>query len=347
MLNNLRLHNFRCFEDAAVELSGGWNFFLGPNGEGKTTILEAACLLLRLQSQRSASLAPVIQLGKKSFTVRGCFAGHLLEFRYQPLRRSVRFDDLEQRTVGEYLRLGRVVSFANSDIDLVRGGPDARRRYLDFLGVQIDNRYRPALRAFERALRARNALLKHSGPRPRELAAYDRQLIAHGEMLERARARVAEMISVPAASAYKGISGGREALEVRFAAGVGLNFAEELAHSREEEARLRQTLVGPHRDDLELLIDGMPAAQFASEGQQRSIALALKLAQTNVLERLEQPPLLLVDDVFGELDPERRNALLDNLPADSQKLVTATAMPWREIKADVIYDLRDRTLTHR
>jgi DNA replication and repair protein RecF len=280
--------------------------------------------------------------------VRGNVDGHQLEFRYRALRRSVSFDGVEQRALGEYLRIARVVSFANSDIALARGGSEARRRYLDFLGAQIDESYRPALRAYERALRARNALLKSAAPRLREIAAYDRQLIARGDMLGRLRARMADAIAPFAASAYERISRGREKLTVRFVAGANANFAEHLAESRAEEARLRQTIVGPHRDDLELLVDGMAAAQFASEGQQRSIALALKIAQADVFRNAQYPPLLLIDDIFGELDAERRNALLDNLPAQSQKMVTATAMLWRgEIEADAIYELRERQLVRK
>src|SRR2546423_14741932 len=293
MLTNLRLRNFRCFEGVSVNIGPGFNLFLGANGEGKTTILEAACVLLRLQSQRSSSLAPVIEIGKKFFEVRGRFEEHELEFRYSALRRRVKFDEIEQRTLSEYLRIGRVVSLANADIELVRGGSEARRRYLDFLGAQIDGSYRPALRAYERALRARNALLKSPMLRAREVAAYDAPLIEHGRVL------------------------------------------------------LRQTIVGPHRDDLELLVDDLPAAQFASEGQQRTIVLAMKIAQAETLKTSSEgkAPLLLIDDIFGELDHERRNALLDNLPTDSQKLVTATAMLWRdEITADTIYEMRDRRL---
>jgi len=347
MLNELRLRDFRCFEAMTVELGPGFNFFLGANGEGKTTLLEAACVLLRLQSQRSTSLAPVIQLGKKAFAVRGDVDGHQLEFRYGGLRRSIRFDEVEQRTAGEYLRSARVVSFANSDLELARGTSEPRRRFLDFLGTQIEPSYRPALRTYERALRGRNALLKSGVARPRELAAFDHQLIMHGQMLERLRSNVAELISERAAAAYERISAGREQLRVRFAAGVsGNDFAQELEQTRADEIRLRQTIVGPHRDDLALTIDGMPAAQFASEGQQRSIALALKIAQAEAFAAAQQSaPLLLIDDIFGELDEYRRNALLDHLPTQSQKLVTATALAWRgQLTADSVYQLRDRCL---
>jgi DNA replication and repair protein RecF len=347
MLTNLRLRNFRCFEGVSVDIGPAFNLFLGANGEGKTTILEAACVLLRLQSQRSSSLAPVIQIGKKDFEVRGRFEEHELDFRYSTLRRRVKFDEIEQRTFGEYLRIGRVVSLANADIELVRGGSEARRRYVDFLGAQIDGRYRPALRAYERALRARNSLLKSPAPRAREVAAYDAPLIEHGRVLLRLRAELTEMLAPLAVQAYRQISRGREKFALRFLPGASDDFGGDLERSHSESIRLRQTIVGPHRDDLELRVDQLSAAQFASEGQQRTIALAMKIAQADALKNANdgKAPLLLIDDIFGELDPERRNALLDNLPADSQKLVTATAMPWRdEIAADTIYQMRDRRL---
>jgi len=348
MLTSLRLRNFRCFEGVSIDIGPAFNFFLGANGEGKTTILEAACVLLRLQSQRSSSLAPVIQIGKKFFQVSGKFEEHELEFRYSTLRRRVKFDEIEQRTLGEYLRIGRVVSLANADVELVHGGSEARRRYLDFLGAQIDGTYRPALRAYERALRARNTLLKSPVPRAREVVAYNVPLIEHGRVLLRLRIELARMLAPLATRAYQRISAGREKFELRFLPGASDDFGGDLERSHSESIRLRQTIVGPHRDDLELLVDNLPAAQFASEGQQRTIALAMKIAQAEALKKSSEgkAPLLLIDDIFGELDPERRNALLDNLPADSQNLVTATAMPWRDgIAAETIYEMRDRRLS--
>ena len=137
MLTELQLRNFRCFEALRVDLSPGFNFFVGQNGEGKTSILEAACVLLRLQSQRSSTLLPLIRGGEKSFAVSGVCDQHLLAFRYSALRRKLAFDDVEQRTATEYLRLARVVSLANTDIELVRGGSEFRRRFLDFLGEHV------------------------------------------------------------------------------------------------------------------------------------------------------------------------------------------------------------------
>ncbi|MBA2585261.1 MAG: DNA replication/repair protein RecF [Chthoniobacterales bacterium] len=331
MLSDLHLRSFRCFEALRVSLDPGFNFFLGSNGQGKTTILEAACVLLRLQSQRSASLAPVVRRGHSSFAVSGLYDEHGLEFRYSALRRKLTFDKLEQRSAAEYLRLARVVSFANTDIELVRGTGEARRRYLDFLGAQITPLYRPALRSYERVLRSRNALLKSAHPGISALAAYDPLLLEHGTRLTSLRRELVGRIIPLASAAHRAISGISEKLGLRYLAGTGDDFATSLAKSRWEELRLRQTVVGPHRDDLILFVDGMAANQFASEGQHRTIALALKVAQAQIFSSEGGPaPLLLLDDIFGELDPTRRNHLLAHLPAEAQKLVTATSMQWLE-----------------
>jgi DNA replication and repair protein RecF len=311
--------------------------------------LEAACVLLRLQSQRSSSLAPLVRFGERSFAVSGHGDNHLLEFRYSPLRRKIAFDHVEQHTPDEYLRAARVVSLANTDIDLIRGGSEIRRRYLDFLATQIDLPYRPILRAYERALRSRNALLKSPQPRPRELAAYDQPLLEYGAKLSAMRARLVERLAPLATVAHREISGTGECLEMKFSPGNGDDFAGDLANSRAREARLRQTVVGPHRDDIQILVESHPANQYASEGQQRTVALALKIAQARVFMTDERtPPLLLIDDIFGELDPARRNLLLQHLPADAQKLVTATTMQWRQSGGEgPVFELRDGRLICR
>lgn len=330
MLRDLQLRNFRCFESIALELEPGFNFIVGANGQGKTSLLEAACVLVRLQSQRSASLAPALRIGERSFVVAGHVTGHLLQFYYSAVRRKVAFDGVEQRDQAEYLRLARVVSFANHDLELIRGSSDVRRRYLDFVGTQIDPRYRPTLRAYERALRARNTLLKAPRPRPRELAAYTEPLLRAGSLLRQMRTEIVRRLRPVAGASQRAISQENESLDLQYAPGSEEDFAAQLERTQPEEARLRVTTVGPHRDDLLLEVQAMAAAQFASEGQQRTIALALKLAQAHILaEEAGNPPLLLIDDIFGELDASRRNALLTHLPNDSQKIVTATALDWR------------------
>lgn len=346
MLRDLQLRNFRCFDALAVRLAPDFNFFVGANGQGKTSILEAACVLLRLQSQRSSTLAPLVKFGSKWFAVSGNVDAHTLDFRYSALRRKIAFDGVDQSSPDEYLRAGRAVSFANTDIELVRGTSEPRRRFLDFIGSQIDAKYRPTLRAYERALRSRNALLKSAQPRPREIAAYDQPLIEQGLALAAMRAKIVADVIPFAVAAYADVSGTRETLGITLARGNAEDFAADLANSRPRELRLRQTVVGPHRDDIELLMNGKPASQFASEGQQRTIALALKIAQAAMFNREDgAAPLLLIDDIFGELDADRRNALLRALPANSQKLVTATGLPWRETDGGTVFELANGALT--
>jgi len=188
--------------------------------------------------------------------------------------------------------------------------------------------------------------LKSPQPRTREIAAYDLPLLEHGAKLSEMRALLVARLAPVASAAYGEISGNAEILQLEFAPGNGGDFARELAESKPQELRLRQTVVGPHRDDIQMLVAAKAANQYASEGQQRTVALALKIAQSRIFMVEEGiAPLLLIDDIFGELDPMRRNSLLQYLPAEAQKLVTATSMQWREATCDgSVWELKDRVL---
>jgi DNA replication and repair protein RecF len=316
------------------------NLIVGPNAHGKTSILEAACILLRLQSPRAGRLAEVIQHDRRGFLTDGYFAPPAgdggssgserhLQFYFSPGRKKLALDAVEQKSAREYLALGRLVYFSNSDIEIVRGSGEARRRFLDFLALQRDATYRPALRAYEQALRSRNLLLKAWPVRWREVEAFDEPLLAAGNEVMRLRTQLIAEIQEPVNAAHHTISSAaRETLSLEYEPGGGADFADTLSAARDEDARLRQTTVGPHRDDVALLINGRPSS-FASEGQQRTLVLALKLGAARLLEeRFGAPPLLLLDDIFGELDLSRRAALLAGLPENSQKLITTTHLDW-------------------
>ena len=206
------------------------------------------------------------------------------------------------------------------------------------MASQLYPGYLLALRTYDKALRTRNYLLKRdASPRWPEIDAYTKILGEQGQILSTQRRELVERLKPKTAEAQQEISGTDETLEIRYECGSAESgdLFQYLTDRREEEFKKRQTFAGPHRDDLSLNLNGMPAAKFASEGQQRTIALALKLGQTHLfLQTRNEPPILLIDDVFGELDPARRNALMAAWPETSQKMITTTHLDWLDERFD-------------
>ena len=346
VLQELRLSRFRCFE--ALEFFPGQcrTYVVGRNAQGKTSILEGVCVLLRLQSPRTSQPSEMARGGVGGFALGGRHGDAHLECRHTERGRSLLLDSKPQSKPDDYLATGRVTWFSNADLELVNGPGAARRRYLDFLGIQAVTGYRRVLRDYERALRARNALLKEGRPRS-EVDAFTPLLVESGEVLLSARAGLVRDLAENLAAACRVISGGADRLEISYKQGCEGEFGDALQASKMKEERLRQTVCGPHRDDVELSLNGLKAASFASEGQQRTIALALKIAQARHLHSLHGvPPLLLLDDIFGELDPVRRNLLLEALPVGAQSIITTTFLDWAHPgDGDVVYRLEAGNLS--
>ena len=348
MLNSIVLHDFRCFARAEFHPGPGLNLLSATNASGKSSVLEAVCVLLRLQSPRAGSLAEAVQRGTAGFSLRGRAGDRDLACHYSAAEgRQLKLDDVPQRKSDEYLRTGLVAFFSNEDIELVRGTSSKRRRFLDFLGSQCDAAYLKNLRAYERALRSRNFLLKEGPHRARELAAYDGPLLAAGGYLAEVRAGLCRELEPLVAKSVRDISPRGEATALRYERSGGGVFASALAASAAEERRLRQTVVGPHRDDVILELDGAAASTFASEGQQRTLTLALRLAQAELIRaRRGSPPVYLLDDIFGELDTERRRRLLGILPSDAQRILTTTTWQWLDGAAEAAeWTIRDGRIT--
>lgn len=346
-LEDIRLLDFRCFHSLEFVPGDTRTFIVGRNARGKTSLLEAICVLLRLQSPRTTSLVETLRSGQAAFAIDGHARGAHLACSWQDGVRKISLDSKSQTRTEDYLSVAKIAWFANTDLELVRGGGSVRRRYLDFLGAQCVPGYRAALRTYERALRSRNALLKDSRPR-REIAAFDEPLATAGEVLLESRASLCSVLAPLTARAGREISGESDEIEICFQPGAKGYLREELELSRPNEERLRQTVVGPHRDDILVNLNAMDASAFASEGQQRTISLALKLAQARHLESIQgTPPLFLLDDVFGELDPVRRNRLLACLPRESQVLITTTFLDWAETcAADTVFEFSEsRTIS--
>jgi DNA replication and repair protein RecF len=332
VLRSLRLIDFRCFSSLDLEVPAAGAILIGDNAQGKTSILEAICVLVRLHSPRTHRMGTLARLGGKGFGIAGAPWETERQVRHSREGLFLKVEDQTRPNQTSYLDDGGlVVWMGNEDLELIRGPGEGRRRYLDFLGAQLDSGYRRSWSRYRRALRAKNLLLKEGRPRDAEILSYEEILVEHGSVLMAARARLVEELTPLAAEAQRAISGKDEALTLRYLPASGEDLRASILAARERETRLRQAIVGPHRDDLDLRIHGMPAAEFASEGQQRTLALALKLAQGKLLERRGgKLPIYLMDDIFGELDPTRRNALMNHLPSQAQKWITTTHLDWLE-----------------
>ena len=207
MLSSIVLHDFRCFGRAEFAPSSGLNLISAPNASGKSSLLEAICVLLRLQSPRAGALAETIKHGAAGFSLSGRAGDRVLKCHLSREEgRQLVLDDVPQRKSDEYLRVGLVAFFSNEDIELVRGTSSKRRRFLDFLGSQCDAGYLKSLRAYERALRSRNFLLKEGPHRGKELSAYDGPLLAAGEYLGKVRAQLCEELAPAVAKHVSAIS---------------------------------------------------------------------------------------------------------------------------------------------
>ena len=332
MIESLRVVDFRCFEQASIDLSPEGHIFVGENAQGKTSLLEAVCLLLRLQSPRARQARQLIRDGAEGFGVAGTSCDHELQVRGDRKGLTLKCDGDAASSRRDYLAAsGLVVWMGNDDLDLVRGGGESRRKYLDFLASQIDPEYRNHWLRYRKALAARSRLLKILSPREPEVKAYTQLLIDHGSAIVNIRESLCEELTPRASENHAAVSGKEEELGMIYQDKAKGDLAGAFADVEEREMRRGITLAGPHRDDLRLTISGRSAREYGSEGQQRTLALALKLAQGEVLrERGNRAPIYLIDDVFGELDPGRRNALMERFPRGAQKLITTTNLAWWE-----------------
>ena len=330
MIESLRLLNFRCFEEVSLSLAPEGGIFVGENAQGKTSLLEAVCLLLRLQSPRARQMRQLIREGSEGFGVAGESMGRSLQVRGDRKGLILKNEGEEVSSRRDYLsESGLVVWMGNGDLDLVRGGGEGRRRYLDFLASQIDLEYRDHWNRYRKALAARNKYLKTLQPGESAVLAYTRLLIDHGKEIIKRRQKLCEELTPRALENQGAISGAREELEMVYQDRSKGDLEAAFAEAEESEMRRGITMAGPHRDDLKFTLGGRAARDFGSEGQQRTLALALKLAQGEVLKvRGQREPVYLIDDVFGELDPLRRNALMEKLPKEAQKLITTTHLGW-------------------
>ncbi len=348
-VERLWLTDFRCLQEIDVELGSGLTVLQGANGQGKTSLLEAVGWVARARSFRGVSDAMLVRAGASEAIVRAevTTSGRqqLFEAEVKVAGRNRILCNRQTVTrVRDLHGLLRVTVFAPDDLTLVKGGPSERREYLDELLAMLAARYDAAKSDFERVLKQRNALLR-SGVRDDDasftLDVFDDQLVHAGAELVRGRLRLLERLVPAVADAYEMLAldthpisatyvseSAPEPLTAADADVVEVQLRAALERRRRAEIDRGLTLVGPHRDELHLMIDGLDARYQASQGEQRTLALALRLAGHMVVRDLAgAAPVLLLDDVFSELDAQRAAALVRNLPVGQTLLTTAGALP--------------------
>ena len=346
-LAHLRLRDFRNYTRLDADFSPGFHLLLGDNAQGKTNILESIYLMATLRSFRGVGGAQMIRHGAKGYFAGGNVVGqgsHDIKIYWSARERKLALDGQPVKRLADYFGALRAVVFCTEDLQLVKGAARSRRRFMDLLLAQTQPGYLPLLQRCTRAVRNRNALLKqsrHGGMDEAALESFSAELVKLGGEIIRSRRELAPKFSPLARLAYRRISNDAEELRIEYQPSVKNDFAVELAQSRVRERSCRFTLVGPHRDDLQLLLNEKSAAQFGSEGQKRTLAVALKMAQAEFLAGLHgSPPVLLIDDVMGELDAKRRGGLLPLLgqarKTGGQVFMTATGENWpRELATDL------------
>jgi DNA replication and repair protein RecF len=337
IIRKLTLQDFRNVGEASLSFAGIRQFFVGGNGQGKTNLLEAAGFLTALRSFRAPDSRQVIMHGRAEAGISAAIEREGSGAEQVAVR--VRRDGKELWRDGSRVarladHVGRVptVFLSSQDIQLLRGAPALRRRWLDLAIASADGEYLAALQTYGRALAGKAALLRRPGASAAEIAAFGRILAPSGaRVVELRSARLAEIASA-FSEAYARVSGGAEGAGLRYEtelSGVGADaLLARLEAGRAADLRVGTCQVGPHRDDLRLEIAGASARDFASEGQQRSAMLALKLAQASwTRARVGVRPVILADDVLGELDPERRARFWACLDPESQVIATGTSLP--------------------
>lgn len=379
-VNSFSVSYFRNLKEFAFTPGPGPNIIYGNNAQGKTNVLEALWLFTGARSFRGASDRDYLPKehplatgppGFEDFLPATTlsldfFAGkrdQTAEIRYAPGQRSIELNGIPQTSYAAFSGVFCGVIFSPDHLSLVKDGPEGRRQMIDTSLVQAYPKYRKAMENYNRALRQRNQLLKdipsNAQLRPM-LELWDDHIINYGGYISVLRARYIQQLAQAATEVYQGISGGKEQLSLVYEPSVVEpiqsreldDYRKAIRHSleqnRSEDLRYGNTSTGPHRDDLLIEINGMSARDFASQGQQRSAILSIKLAECSILEeQTGESPVILLDDVMSELDSSRRSYLLNKLEGKQVFITCCDVSAFRELERGEIFHMEDGRLVHQ
>ena len=340
IVSRLELVDFRNYANAAFEFHPATTAVVGLNGQGKTNLAEALAYLASLDSFRGAPIDALIRVGSDTAIVRATVEHSdgrevLIDMEINRHGRNrVQVNGNKLGRARELLGVMRVTVFSPDDLQLVKGGPSDRRRFMDDTLVSMALKYDALRLELDRIVKQRNTLLKQANGRltadtEATLDVWDAKLATVGDQFGQARSELAAQLRPTVAEAYDQLAERPSAIELRYEPPwrePGLAGA--LAAARDADVRRGVSTVGPHRDDVDLFIGGLPARTHASQGEQRTLALALRLAAHRLVAQIaDSSPVLVLDDVLSELDPQRCAALLHHLPTGQVVLTTAGVLP--------------------
>ena len=320
---------FRGLTDVCFEPSPGLNVIRGNNAQGKTSLLEAILFTATSKSHRTTLESDLVRYGEDRFSLTAQARRRdrqvAIDAQWWQGVKRFKVNGIAQTRISDILGKISVVLFSPEDLVLVKGAAAQRRRFLDMELSQIQPPYLNALQQYRQILRQRNEVLRHPSPDLHLIEVWDAQLAAYGDVLIRERDRFVSQLAGFAADAYQRLAPG-EPLELAYQPNVAPDesLAAALAKTQQSDLRRGLTTRGPHRDDLEIRVAGQPARNFASQGQQKTAALALKLAElTLVRERTGEYPVLMLDEVLSELDADRSRLLFHAIDPEVQCLLTS------------------------
>ena len=334
-VKSLELKDFRNYRALSLAMKEGSNIFYGSNAQGKTNILEAMYLAGTTRSHKGAKDRDIIRAGCEESHIRMILVRNDNEYRVdihlrKNMAKGVAVNGIPVRRAAELFHIATFVFFSPEDLSMIKNGPAGRRRFLDQILCSTDRLYFSELSRYGKILNQRNALLRElsmDNRRLSELDIWDMQLAEYGKKIVTKRRDFIRTFREEAAYYHRNLSGGREEMVMAYEPNTDEEYFEDrIAANREKDIRTRMTNAGPHRDDIGFSVGGMDLRTYGSQGQQRTAALSLKMAEIRRVEEARgDKPVLLLDDVLSELDSERQKELLSCI-RDTQTMITCTGL---------------------
>lgn len=335
IIKSLELENFRNYDSLHLNFDEGTNILYGDNAQGKTNVLEAIYVSATTKSHKGSRDKEIINFSKEEAHIRTFLSKGDMDYRVDMhLRKSkskgIAINGQKLKKAAQLLGLLNVVFFSPEDLSIIKNGPSGRRSFIDMELCQLDKYYLYNLNQYNKIINQRNKLLKdfyfHSDLKD-TITIWDSQLVSYGRQIIEARIRFVDQLNDIIFKIHQNLSGGREELKITYEPDTTDNdFEKELSNNMDRDIKLKYTGVGPHRDDFGFIVNGIDIRKYGSQGQQRTAALSLKLAEIELVKQITKDnPVLLLDDVLSELDSNRQNYLLNSI-GNIQTIITCTGL---------------------